>query len=98
MMGISSSEPDVNCPDCRRLMIRLDNYELAIDAHGPDAAGGGFMPVTRATVGFLMLDGLLNLLFAWRHRVKSRQVCQRFLNDWPNSMVCPACLFVYKRR
>ncbi len=98
MMGISSDDPDINCPDCRSLMIRLDSYETAIDAHGPDAAGGGFMPVTRGTVGFLILDGLINIIFAWRHRAKAHKICDENLPDYPSSMVCPACLFVYKRR
>jgi hypothetical protein len=98
MMGISSDDPDISCPDCHRLMIRLDNYELAIDGQGPGDGIADYTPQIDEFRGLLFLDGLINILFAWRHRVKSRQICQRFLPDWPGSMVCPACLFVYKRR
>jgi hypothetical protein len=98
MIGLSSDDPDLMCPDCKRLMVRLDRYETAIDAHGAEAAGGGFTPVTRMTIGFLMFDWLINALFAWRHRAKSRKLCAEVLPNYPNSMVCAYCLFLYRRR
>jgi hypothetical protein len=79
-------------------MVKLADYELAIDAHGPEAAGGGFVPVSRGTVWFLLLDGLTNLLFAWHHRAKARKLCKAILPDHPKSLVCAACLFVLRRR
>ena len=81
---------DVFCPDCRRVLVKLADYELAIDAHGPEAAGGGFVPATRGTAMFLLLDGLLNLFFAGFHRIKARRLCKAILPDHPKSLVCAA--------
>ncbi len=98
MMGISSDDPELMCPDCKRLMVRMDRYEGAIDMYVGEGSGGGFIPVTRSTAGFMLFDWCLNSLFAWRHRAKSRKLCNSVLPEYTNTLVCAQCLFTYKRR
>jgi hypothetical protein len=96
MMGLSSDDPEILCPDCKRLMVLLYKYEGVIDSQGHQDGMAEVLPAVEGLRHLLIFDSLLNVILAWFHRRKARRVCALHA-DYPQSLICPTCLFVFRR-
>ncbi|MGC4045994.1 MAG: hypothetical protein QM758_19550 [Armatimonas sp.] len=57
MIGISSDDPELMCPDCKRIMVRMDRYEGAIDAYSTKLPEVGLFRSTAVRRVFWPLTG-----------------------------------------
>lgn len=101
MFGIASDNPDVMCPSCRRVMVDLKGYD---EASGGDALSmsDGFRAPSRGGRQIFLLfevfDFLLESVLMMAKVRKIKRLCQDELPANPKTLVCPVCLFVFRRR
>ncbi len=107
MYPLGAEYADVLCPDCRRVMTELRRYapvagndSAAMDDILPQPTlrdeGGGFWMMF-AVFGFLA-SAITNVLTGGLRRRKVQRLCQALLPDYPKTLICPACLFVARRK
>lgn len=100
MFNLPIDNPDVICPHCRRPMVDLAGYDLAVrrDVHRSD----GFRPKNRVGIPVFLVLGLLNSLtdslVQWLRARKVDRLCRQELPLYPKSLICPVCLTVLRRK
>lgn len=109
MYGIADNSW-VPCPDCRTALVELDGYDRVVgrDAvaynDGGDDTGPYFLGFGMRMAGFVMsLVGaaVASLVGGTAISLRERKVknlCRTLLPQYPNTLICPRCLFVVKRR
>ena len=108
MFGISSDNPDIPCPDCRRILVEVRGFSraLGLDA-GVDTSVGYESPITmygyasrgeEVFILFEVFNALFDGVLGFFHKLKARRLCRKLLREAPNSLICASCLFVYRRK
>jgi hypothetical protein len=108
VFGISSDNPDIPCPECRRILVEVRGFSraLSLDA-GVDSSVGIENPMMMYGYGrrgeevfflFELFNSLLDGIFGFFHKQKARRLCRKLLREAPNSLICASCLFVYRRK
>jgi len=100
MFNLPIDNPDIICPSCRRPMVDLAGYDLAVrrDVERTD----GFRPKNRAGIPVFLFLGLLNWLtdsaVQWLRIRKVDRLCRQELPPYPKSLICPSCLSILRRK
>lgn len=105
MFGIAIDNPDIPCPECRRILVEVRSFSraLGLDAavsDGVEVFGGplGYGRDGREVIWFFeIFNQLIDGIFGWFHKRKARRLCQKLLAEAPNSLICANCLFVFRR-
>ncbi len=101
MYNLTSDNADVLCPNCRRVMVDLDDYGAAADTGILNTnVGGGWMSWQAEEV-FWAID-IFNVLVAAVvdvfRKARVRRMCRRERAVYPRSLICPACLYLLRRK
>jgi|GEM_PF-1448511 hypothetical protein len=95
------------CPDCRTPLVELDGYDRVVGNDsavydGDDYANGPFFFFSYSRLFLMWLMSAIAGLFGGAHitlkEQKVKRLCRTVLPQYPNSLICPRCLFVTKRR
>lgn len=101
-MELKDEGQDVWCPNCRRLMVQLAKYEpTPLDTmpgvDSPDATDFA-IGIAEEKVAFSLI---VNLIGYFRFLVKRKRVARlkrKWLNEFPNTLICPSCLTLLPRK
>jgi hypothetical protein len=109
MFGMSSDNPDVLCPDCRRPLVPVRTFARALgldttvlgDDFTSPLDGSGEIDGAGATIfAFEVVNAAIDGVLNWLHRQKAKRLCRRLLAENPRTknLICASCLFVYRRK
>lgn len=96
------AEQDVWCPKCRRLMVPLSSYEpTALDTSPgidqPDAYDFA-LGIWDEKVELSLIATIIGYPLFWLKRWQVKRLKQKWLPNFPQTLVCPACLTVLPRK
>ena len=100
LMSVPFTSSEVFCPECRRPMVELAKYQRAIDGDSilGDATPAPIGPAGRAFFLLSIFDFVLDAISMALHQSKAKKLCARELPQFPNSLICPKCLFLIRRK
>ena len=86
----------IECPQCRSVMISLSEYEIQSASEFPSIEGdllgfillGWWIFVYNFVIGFIGFGG---------RKAKLAKQKKEVLTQFPQSLVCPRCLYVLRR-
>ena len=100
MYNMPSGNHDVICPECRRVMVALAGYDRAQQTGGLTDNQDVFavMGHRNPFVLFEAFNWVMDYFIDVRRGKKIECLCRDILPHFPRSVICPACLFLLRRK
>ena len=87
----------IECPKCRNVTVRLDDYQISEAAEGP-ALGADWIEFLIFGWVIFVANYIMELFSFGGRKSKLAKLKAEILPNFPNSLVCPRCLHVIERR
>ena len=103
MFNIQVDNPDILCPECHRTMVELAKFYHSMQEDGtmgtdaPIFIRSGFQYGLNPIAVIELLNGAIDAIFLKFRNKKVERLCAQVLPRYPKSLICPNCLYLWRR-
>ena len=103
MFSLEVENPDIPCPECQRILVELAKFRRVMHEDGslgsdaPIFVFSGFRFALNPVAMYDWFNGAWDALFLHQRNKKVERLAAEILPRYPNTLICPNCLYLWRR-